>query len=149
MKLLIILRLRIEKDALEALLKSPEIPAIESGSPDSGAEEIDTSLLSDEDAAILKLLNSSVDLSTLIPQRISTITSALEPAIDTFADGVHKIAQYRNAADDLASRVLAICADKISEREREGRKKALHSIDDRSPGRDLSNVLRGLSKADR
>jgi kinetochore protein Mis13/DSN1 len=147
--ILIRVRLRNEKAALEAVLRPPEITAIEYQPFNTPTENFDKTLLSEDDAALLENLHSSVNLSRDISSRLEAITSTLEPIVDSFADGIHKIAQYRNAADSVANRVLSICADRISEREREGRKKALHIEDDRSPGRDLSSVLRGLSKVDR
>jgi len=86
-----------------------------------------------------------MDLST----RLTSVTATLGPTIDTFADGIHKMSQYRDAAEKVASRTLAICAGKLSEREREGRRRALQQEEDRSPRRDLGNVLRGLSQLDR
>ena len=138
-------RLRSEKDALEALLRPPSIPDL----PNAEGDTIDQETLSESDANIVRSLRSTSDLSAEIASRVNKVTSNLGPAIDTFADGVHKINQYRLGADSIASQVLSICAEKLAERERAGRRKALGVEDDRSPGRDLSSVLRGLSKAER
>jgi len=141
-------RLRSEKDALEALLRPPSIPDLPTVKVDS-LSNVNQELLSETDASILKSLKSTSNLTTDVTSRVNKVASALGPAIDTFADGVHKINQYRLGADDMASQVLSRCAEKLADRERAGRRKALAIEDDRSPGRDLSSVLRGLSKADR
>jgi len=140
--------LRSEKTALEALLRPPSIPELAQigNEPDSN---IDLEALSDSDAAILKSLKSTPSLSADITSRVNKVTSDIGPAIDAFADGVHKINQYRIGADGIASQVLSLCAEKLADRERAGRRKALGVEKDRSPGRDLSSVLRGLSKAER
>ena len=141
------LRIRSEKDALEALLRPPSIP-----DPPVFEEDHDIikqeGLLSESDVSILNTLRLSSVVPEDISSRVNKVTSGLGPAIDTFTDGIHKINQYRVGADDIASQVLSICAEKIAERERAGRRKALGIEGDRSPGRDLSSVLRGLSKAD-
>lgn len=56
--------------------------------------------------------------------RLQAITNLLEPRIDLFADGLHKVAQYRGAAERVADRVLGGAADRLEEREREGRRAA-------------------------
>jgi kinetochore protein Mis13/DSN1 len=95
---------------------------------------------------MLKQLQSRPDRS--IESRVDQIFDKLEPNIDAFADGVHKVAQYRDAADNVASRVLSIAAEKLAEQENEGRRRAQPERD-RSPRRDLGSVLRGLSRIDR
>lgn len=83
-----------------------------------------------------------------IHSRVETIFEDLQPSVDAFADRVHKVAQYRDAADNVASRVLSIAAEKLAEREDDSRRRAQPERD-RSPRRDLGSVLRGLSRADR
>jgi len=144
-------RLKAEKDALEALLRPPAIVPTSQQliRADLNDLSIDKSLLSATDAALLDSLGSSSNLSVTIASRLNTITSKLGPSIDTFANGVHTVAQYRDAANNVAGRILGICAERLSDREREGRRKALHQENDSSPGQDLSSVLRGLSRVDR
>lgn len=141
-------RLRSEKDALEALLRPPSILDLPPTKKDSDSD-VDLETLSESDADILKSLNTNSNLSADIASRVNKVTSDLGPAVDIFADGVHKINQYRIGADGIASQALSLCAEKLADRERAGRRKALGVEDDRSPGRDLSSVLRGLSKAER
>ena len=140
--------MRSEKDALDALLRPPSLPDVPLERPQSDLSN-DLEALSESDANILRSLRSTSNLSADITSRVNKVTSDLGPAIDTFADGVHKINQYRMGADGTASQVLSLCAEKLAEREKAGRKRALGVEDARSPGRDLSSVLRGLSKAER
>lgn len=142
--MLTMLRLRSEKDALEALLRPPSIPE----QPNQSLVKLDRSLLDESETAVLDSLASGSQLQADTSQRINSVQTSLGPSVDAFADGIHKIAQYRNAADSVASSVLSICARKLDERDHEGRKKALED-EGRSPRGDLDSVLRGLSRADR
>lgn len=72
------------------------------------------------------------------------------PTIDSFADGIHKLGQYRTAADNVADRALAMCAEMLERREKQGLKQALASEDgDKTPPKDIVGVLRSLSRVDR
>jgi kinetochore protein Mis13/DSN1 len=142
--LLTVARLRSEKDALEALLRPPSIPEAVTQS----VANLDRSLLNEAEQGLLDSLTSGDQIQSDTSKRLHAIQASLGPTIDTFADGIHKIAQYRNSADNVASSILRVCATKLDEREREGRRQALDS-EDRSPRRDLDSVLRGLSRADR
>lgn len=143
-------RLRQEKDQLEILLRPPEIPEIPDF-PETDLEhfDIDRALLSSAEIALLESLQSSRHNSARIRNRLNDITKSTGPSIDSFADGIHAIGQYREAADNVAGRLLAICAERLAEQEKQGRKKALQSGEDRGPHRDLSSVLRGLSRTDK
>ncbi len=141
---LTLLRLRDERDALEALLQPPTIAPL----PEQPMATMDKALLNESEGSMLTSLMSNTNTSEDVSQRLNSIQSALGPSIDSFADGIHKVAQYRNAADNVAGNVLAVCSRKLSEREMEGRRKALQD-ESRSPRRDLNSVLRGLSRADR
>ncbi len=55
---------------------------------------------------------------------------------------MHQIGQWRDAADHMAGRVLRICADKIEDREKEGRRKAVGE----ERKMDVQGVLRSLAK---
>lgn len=141
-------RLRQEKDALEALLRPPSVAeplCFDTGVPTG----VDEHLLSETDASILGSLNATGTPANELANRINKVITDLEPAIDAFADGMHKVNQYRIGADGIASQVLSTCASKLAERDRAGRLRVLGGEDERSPGRDLGSVLRGLSKADR
>ena len=141
---LTLLRLRDERDALEALLQPPTIAPL----PEQPMATMDKALLNESEGSMLTSLMSNTNTSEDVSQRLNSIQSALGPSIDSFADGIHKVAQYRNTADSVAGNVLAVCSRKLSEREMEGRRKALQD-ESRSPRRDLNSVLRGLSRADR
>jgi kinetochore protein Mis13/DSN1 len=136
--------LRSEKQALDALLQTPLIPNLPQHSP----SDIDKALLDDNESAIFTSLTTQNNITEDASRRLNTIQRSLGPSIDAFADGVHKVAQYRNAAENVAGAVLTVCSRKMTEREIEGRKKALGE-ESGSPKRDLQNVLRGLSRADR
>lgn len=51
--------------------------------------------------------------------RLKHITTSLEPTIDLFADGVHRIAQYRLAAERVADRILGVAAERLEKREQD------------------------------
>jgi kinetochore protein Mis13/DSN1 len=137
-------RLRSERDALDALLRPPSIPVM----PAQSTPDIDKSLLNESDSAMLNLLRSRTNIAQDTSNRINSIQGSLGPSVDAFADGIHKVAQYRNAADAVAGSVLNVCSHKLAEREEQGRKNALDD-QGRSPRRDLNSVLRGLSRIDR
>jgi kinetochore protein Mis13/DSN1 len=113
-------------------------------------EKLDASLLSSEEAQMLAQLESTASV-TDVDERMKGLYTMLEPTVDAFADQVHKVAQYRDAADSVASRVLSIAAEKLAEREKESRRQAQGGDGDTeiTPRRELGSVLRGLSRADR
>ena len=86
----------------------------------------------------------------MISSRINSLLASLGPTTDAFADGMHQIAQYRDAADNVAGRVLRMCADKLEDREKEGRRHALGEAAEMSTTKDeLRGVLRSLSRLER
>ena len=86
----------------------------------------------------------------MISSRLNSIFASLGPTTDAFADGIHQIAQYRNAADNVARRVLRTCADKLEDREKEGRRHALGEAAEKSTTKDkLGGVLRSLGRLER
>ncbi|KAK5310732.1 hypothetical protein LTR70_009267 [Exophiala xenobiotica] len=95
-------RLRSEKDALEALLRPPSILDLPTRENDSDSD-VNLEALSESDADILRSLNSNANLSADIASRVNKVTSDLGPAVDIFADGVHKINHYRMGGDGIAS----------------------------------------------
>ncbi|KAF2848108.1 hypothetical protein T440DRAFT_520299 [Plenodomus tracheiphilus IPT5] len=127
---------------------------------------IDTSLLDPSQTAILTSLQQPTTQSqpqpqpptpqdsTIIrpPQSLFTFTSpsslqthlsrlaaSLEPNIDVFADGVHKIEQYRATAERVADRVLGSASLRLEEREREIKSRV------GAEGIGVGDVLRGLA----
>ncbi|KIW03699.1 uncharacterized protein PV09_05014 [Verruconis gallopava] len=57
-----------------------------------------------------------------IAARMQAINSNLEPQIDMFADGLHRVGQYRLAAERVADRLLGTTARKLEIREKESQK---------------------------
>jgi kinetochore protein Mis13/DSN1 len=86
----------------------------------------------------------------MISSRLNSISASLGPTIDAFADGMHQIAQYRDAADNVAGRVLKMCADRLEDKEKEGRRHALGEAAETSTTKEeLGSVLRSLSRLER
>ncbi|KAI1614381.1 Mis12-Mtw1 protein family-domain-containing protein [Exophiala viscosa] len=145
-------RLRAEKEALEGLLRPPSVVKSEQLKitvPYQGnLPLLDGSLLSEADVAALENVQKNSTSTDAISHRLNALYDSLGPTIDKFADGVHTIGQFRTVADDVASTALAICAAKLAQREKEGRRRALSEVQG-SPPKDLGSVLRGLSRADR
>jgi len=102
--------------------------------PSTEPSTIDVNLLDPDQAAILSVLRESnvsnapdgqpADLIPSLEARIQNVTSSLEPQIDIFADGIHKVAQYRLAAERVADKILASSADALERRDREAKEKA-------------------------
>lgn len=61
---------------------------------------------------------------TELEARLQAITASLEPQIDLFADGLHKVAQFRATAERVASSILASSAERLAERDMEAKKAA-------------------------
>ncbi|KAI9877358.1 MAG: hypothetical protein M1830_004138 [Pleopsidium flavum] len=140
-------RLQEERATWEELLKplnAPEIPP-QSTSTVPKPSDIDPSLLDPEQAEILKTLTSHQNpgIVSSTSSRLLNISANLESTVDEFADGIHKLGQYREAADRVAGRVLGLAAGALEERDREGRRRA------RTEDVDVKEVLRGLSRIDR
>jgi len=122
-------RLQDEKRSWETLLKSPS-PIAESSSanPQASATTIDSTCLDPSQAAILATLQSSAaDTNSTnssadpISTRLQALASSLEPKIDLFADGVHKLSQYRMAAERVADKILESTAKRLDSRDLEAR----------------------------
>lgn len=132
-----IARLQGEKQSWEGLLSTKSPP--ESQAPDPA--KVDPELLDPAQAAILTTLQASLsptlDATTSIttkssqnethpapansqpslPSRIDMIVDSLEPRIDLFADGIHKISQYRLAAERVSDKILSSTADRLETRD--------------------------------
>lgn len=74
-----------------------------------------------------------------LESHLSTLSLSLEPHIDLFADGVHKIEQYRTTADRVADRILGTAALRLEERDSSVKEKT------GSEGIGVGDVLRGLA----
>lgn len=149
-----------EKAAWESLERSNPTPTSRPQThaldvPTATLGEIDTSLLDPEQAAILSKLQlpptqpSEQSPSTAFTFTFTTpsalhshllkLSQSLEPNIDLFADGVHKIEQYRNTAERVADRVLGTAAKRLEDRDREVKERA------GADGIGVGDVLRGLA----
>ncbi|KAF1846901.1 kinetochore protein Mis13 [Cucurbitaria berberidis CBS 394.84] len=162
-------RLEDEMAAWEALASTPTsmapppAPSIPTQTPT--LTDIDASLLDPAQAAILSSLqlppppqqpqpHTASDPQPPLPQTSFTFTftspaalqthlthlaSSLEPNIDLFADGVHKIEQYQRTAERVADRILGSAARTLDEREKETRERV------GAEGIGVGDVLRGLA----
>lgn len=139
----------MERQALEALLDPPLMLDPQCFPHAQELGDIDRSLLSASEVVTVDSLQQGSRSTQDLTNRLQKLVTNVQPAVDTFADSVHQLAQYQNRADAVASQALALCAEKLAERDRQGRRKALGTNENSSPGRDLNNVLRGLSKAGR
>ncbi|KGO42515.1 Mtw1 kinetochore complex, DSN1 [Penicillium expansum] len=176
-------KLHKERQSLNALLRQPAIPNVKAKpqsdnqqkdkqpSRKSQREEIDPSLLDPSQQAILESLNpssqpegeSSTPSSTRPPitpsavsAQLSRITSGLAPTLDAFAAGVHDIELYRASADNVSSRILRICSQRLEERDTQNtqRRLAMEGNDDKHPPptrikEDLGLILGALSRVER
>jgi kinetochore protein Mis13/DSN1 len=123
-------------------------PRLQSQKPDPSLA-IDTTLLDPKQLSLLDYLDPSLtasttttkqsSLATEVSARIATLISNLEPNIDAFADGVHRLAQYNASAARIADRVKTIWAQRLEKRDLEARS---HGGNGEVGGRD---VLRALS----
>lgn len=140
-------RLQAEKTELESLLRPPSVALRKDLDRPAGTLP-ERALISSSDSAALDMLYQQTTPSEQMSKNLEAIYDSIEPTVDAFADGMHRIGQYRDAADTLAGRVLSICAEGLAKKDKEERKRALAS-DGKTPPRDLSAVLRSLSRADR
>jgi kinetochore protein Mis13/DSN1 len=76
---------------------------------------------------------------TALQVHLSKLSLSLEPNIDLFADGVHKIEQYRSTAERVASRVLGTASKRLEERDRDVKERV------GAEGIGVGDVLRGLA----
>ncbi|KAF2011548.1 hypothetical protein BU24DRAFT_376797 [Aaosphaeria arxii CBS 175.79] len=162
-------RLEEEKaawDAISAASKSIQPTPVTTDQPVPSLADIDTSLLDPSQASILATLQSSMNppssttddtdeqrpsastsgstafkftTPTALQSHLSALAISLEPNIDIFADGVHKIEQYRNTAERVADRVLGTAATRLEERDKAVKEKV------GSEGIGVGDVLRSLS----
>ncbi|KAF2825826.1 hypothetical protein CC86DRAFT_324486 [Ophiobolus disseminans] len=158
-------RLEEEKAAWEALAATsksmPPPPAPSQSVPTPTLFEIDASLLDPEQAAILSALqipqqqptppdtqetaqrppSSTFTFTTpsALQTHLTKLSQALEPNIDLFADGVHKIEQYRNTAERVADRILSTASKRLDERDRDVKERV------GAEGIGVGDVLRGLA----
>jgi hypothetical protein len=150
-----------EKVAWESLVSSSKeaAPPPQTQAPTFGLADIDASLLDPTQAPILAALRQSTEqdqphaesstsqpssaftftTSTALQTHLTKLSLSLEPNIDLFTDGVHKIEQYRNTADRVADRVLGTAAKRLDERDREIKER------EGADGIGVGDILRGLA----
>ncbi|KAF2276369.1 uncharacterized protein EI97DRAFT_37364 [Westerdykella ornata] len=152
-------RLEEELAAWEAIASSssqPPPPAPSIPTPFPTLSDIDVSLLDPSQAAILSALQSqslpkpsepaqppSGPFTFTTPEALGThlsqLSLSLEPNIDLLADGLHKVEQYRITAERVADRVLGTAAQRLEERDKQGKEMA------GSEGIGIGDVLKGLA----
>ncbi|KAL8878988.1 MAG: hypothetical protein Q9198_003316, partial [Flavoplaca austrocitrina] len=160
-------KLQNERQTWETLLRPPTSNALAlsplSTTPDPNT--ISTELLDDpsQASALSSLLRplenpqdaSSTPTETSIPYadlqsltltRLLNITgnNNLEFTIDTFANNIHTLNSYQQATHRVAAEVLAISAEALEEREKEGRRRDADGGEVEEVG--VRDVLRGLSR---
>lgn len=115
--------------------------------PEGTDKPIDVSLLDPSQASIYAALTEGSSTSAdALSQQLATLTSKIEPAIDLFADGVHKLSQYRVAAERVADRVLSSAANGLERRNRDVQAQAAAERGvDRGGVRDVKPVLEALA----
>jgi kinetochore protein Mis13/DSN1 len=92
-----------------------------------------------------------------VSSQLSRITAGLAPTLDAFAAGVHDIELYRASADNVSSRILRICSQRLEERDAHNTQSRLAiEGDDRKqpaavprPREDLGLILGALSRLER
>ncbi|KAK5135894.1 hypothetical protein LTR08_004544 [Meristemomyces frigidus] len=149
-------RLKKERVSWDDLMKSavpPSSPAANAGASSNAAAEgcplspLRPELLDSPEREIFEQLRaSSTDISTdpaLIQQRLHTISSHLEFAVDSFAHGVHALGSSRDAAERLAEKTLADAADALQAREKARRGERGQGVDALSALRALGKVMNG------
>ena len=109
---------------------------------------IDSGLLSDpaQTAALQTLQSFTSDfqpsLTSLTSTRLQKINQNLEFEVDKFANNVHALGAYKDAAERIADEVLGTSADTLEQRDMEGKRRA--AGDEAEVG--MRDVLRGLSR---
>ncbi|KAL8899786.1 MAG: hypothetical protein Q9207_006017 [Kuettlingeria erythrocarpa] len=158
-------RLQTERQTWESLLRPPSAdlslppltanPAPESISPDLLASPSQvaalTALQSFHDPASTSTSTStdtnpasSSDLPSSTAHRLRHITSTLEFSVDRFATNVHALNAFKDGADRVAGEILAISAEALEEREKQGRRRDGDGEEREEVG--MRDVLRGLSR---
>ncbi|KZF19645.1 hypothetical protein L228DRAFT_263512 [Xylona heveae TC161] len=119
------------------------IPTSTPASTSTAPSTIDPSLLDPEQANFLTSLTAHPDTGDSTQHHLHDLASGLEFKVDLLAEGLHHLSQYRETADHVASRVLALAADRLEQRDVQGK--------EASGTRDVStqDVLRALSRVDR
>ena len=140
-------RLQSERQTWETLLAPTETPLLDPFPSDSlpPISIISAELLSSpSQVAALETLGSFHPpdgplLFDNIQSRLQDLSQDLEFKVDSFADNVHVLGQYREEADRMAEQALQISADVLDEREKQRSERSSEDIG-------VREVLRGLSR---
>ncbi|KAL8916288.1 MAG: hypothetical protein Q9208_008599 [Pyrenodesmia sp. 3 TL-2023] len=89
---------------------------------------------------------SSSDLPTSTSHRLHQITSTLEFSVDRFATNIHALNAFKEGADRVAGEILAISAEALEERDRQGRRRDGDADGEEGEEVGMRDVLRGLSR---
>lgn len=117
-------RLQEEKASWDSLLAglagtiSKESAADQTASSSSSAD-VNPSLLTEPEAALLRSITSQDDIVESAISRFQQATQGLELNIDNLADNVHKIGKVAEAVDELADRVQSEAAQSLEKREKD------------------------------
>ncbi|KAL8761702.1 MAG: hypothetical protein Q9184_002206 [Pyrenodesmia sp. 2 TL-2023] len=84
------------------------------------------------------------DLQASTSHRLHQITSTLEFSVDRFATNIHALNAFKDGADRVAGEILAISAEALEERDRQGRRRDGDGEEGEEVG--MRDVLRGLSR---
>ncbi|KAI9742219.1 MAG: hypothetical protein M1818_004119 [Claussenomyces sp. TS43310] len=137
-------RLRAQRSEWQAIsrMESALPPLLDPSGAAPSPSELDASLLEPEGAEMLAALSesSSTSLAASLERRLRELQAGLEFKVDHFADGIHKLGQARQTMDRAASKVLALSAARLEERERRERT-AVGTRD-----LPIQDVLRSLSR---
>ncbi|MCJ1381849.1 hypothetical protein MMC17_004961 [Xylographa soralifera] len=140
-------RLQSERHTWETLLAPTNTPLLDPFQSNSlpPTSTISAELLSSpSQAAVLEALRSyhppdGLLFADNIQARLQDLSRDLEFKVDTFAENVHVLGQYREEADRLAKRALQISAEVLEEREKTRSERSGEEIG-------VREVLRGLSR---
>ena len=132
-------RMWLELQKIDPASSNPPLPT----DPDGILGDIDSEALDTEQATILASLREGSSVAASAENRLKRIASTLEFTVDQFADGLHKLGQYHEAADRIAGRVLALAAERLDQRE----KATLRAAG--TENMPLQDVLRSLARIER
>ena len=106
---------------------------------------IDANILSDptQQAALQTLVSDTEpSLTAATCSRIQKINQNLEFEVDKFANNVHAMSTYKDAAERVADDVLGMSVDALEKRDQQGRQRAAGENGETG----MRDVLRGLSR---
>ncbi|GAB1202005.1 hypothetical protein APSETT445_000604 [Aspergillus pseudonomiae] len=136
---------RSEPEPIDLSLLDPSQQNIyESIDPDSAKWKPD----SETRAASSSELSLPPVTPSAISTRLSRITHALAPTLDSLAAGIHDIELYRTMSDTVSSRVLRICAERLDERDAGNAMRRLAAEEGEGEGESKNLTLRPRPRED-